>query len=119
MYSWVSRFDSAPEMEAQPHALRELLQSRRVELARQLRLPRDDDAKELLLLSLEPGQEAHLLEHLAGQVLRFVDDEQDLLAGRVLLDHEVLEHREQLDLALAERLETELDEQRLEKLDRR
>ncbi len=86
---------------------------------RQLGLPRDDDAQQLLFLQLEAGQETHLLEHLARQILRFVDDEQNLLAGRVLLDHEVLDHRQQLDLALAERLEPELDEQGLQELDGR
>ena len=107
------------QMEPQTNALSELLQSRRIELVRQLRLARDDDAHQLLLAQLEAGEETHFFEHLARQVLRFVDDQQDLLAGRVLLDHEVFEHREQLDLALAERLETELDEQRLQELDGR
>jgi hypothetical protein len=100
-------------MKAQPDALRELLQPRRVELVRQLRLAGDDDAQQLFLAQLETREETHLFEHLARQVLRLVEDEQNLLAGGVLLHHEVLEHREQLDLALAERLETELDEQRL------
>ncbi len=86
---------------------------------RQLGLAREDDAQQLFLLRLETRQQAHFLEHLARQVLRFVDDEQDLLAGRVLLDHEVLEHRQQLDFAFAERLEAELDEQRLQELDGR
>ena len=107
------------EMKAQPHALHQLREARRVELVRQLRLPGDDDAQQFFLLRLEPGQQAHLLEDLARQVLRLVDDEQDLLAGRVLLDHEVLDHRQQLDLLLAERLEAELDEQGLQKLDGR
>jgi hypothetical protein len=107
------------QVEAQANALRQLLQARRVELVRQLGLARDDDAQQLLLLQLEPGEQPYLFEHLARQVLCFVDDEQDLLAGGVLLDHEVLQHREQLDLAHAERLEAELDEQGLQELDGR
>jgi hypothetical protein len=44
----------------------------------------------------------------------------DFLARGVLLDHnEVLEHRQQLDLLFAERLEAELDEQCLQELDGR
>jgi hypothetical protein len=45
--------------------LRQLLQARRVELARKLGLARDDDAQQLFLLQLEAGEQPHFFEHLA------------------------------------------------------
>ena len=110
-------FRERAQVKAQAHALHELLQVRRVELVGKLRLAGDNDAQQLFLLELEPGQQAYFLEHLARQILRLVDDEEEPLPRRVLLDHVVLQHREQLDFPLAERLEAELDEQGLQELD--
>jgi hypothetical protein len=48
-------------VKAQAHALRELLEPRRVELARELGLAGDDDANQLFFLRFEAGQQPYLL----------------------------------------------------------
>ena len=53
-------------------------------------------------------EQADFLEHAQAEVLRLVDYEQHLAAGRVLLDQELVERREQLRLAHLEGLEAEL-----------
>ena len=87
------------EMEAQADALRELDQLRRVELLVELGLPGEDDPQHFLLGRLDAGEHADLLEHAVREVLRLVDDQQNLAAGRVLLDQELVERRDQLGLA--------------------
>ena len=45
-------------------------------------------------MRLDAREQANLLENLARQVLRLVDDEQHFLAVRILLDQEHIEHVE-------------------------
>ncbi len=85
----------------------------------QLGLARQDDAQHLLLGRLDAREQAHFLQHLVAEVLRFVDDQQHPAAVRVLLDQEVVERVEEFRLAHAERAEAELCEQALQELDRR
>ena len=59
----MSSCDSVPQMEAQPDALRELHQLRRVELLVELGLAGENDAQHLLLGGLDAGEQADLLEH--------------------------------------------------------
>ena len=106
------------QVEAQAHALHELDQLGRVELFVQLRLPGENDAHHLLLGGLDAGQQPDLLENLERQVLRFVDDQQHLAAGGVLLDEETVDGRDQLGLLHLEGREAELHEHRLQEFDR-
>ena len=69
-------------------------------------------------MRLDTGDQPNFFQDLGTQILRFVDDQHDLLVVRVLLDKEGVEHVEQLDLALIERLEAEFGQHRLQKLGR-
>jgi hypothetical protein len=96
-----------------------LHQFRRVQLEVQFRLAGEDDAQHLVLGRLDPGQHPHFLQHLRRQVLRLVDDHQHLAVVGVLLDQELVQRGEDLRLLHLERLEAELDQQRLQELERR
>ena len=106
------------EVEAQADALHQLDQLRRVELLVELGLPGQDDPEHLLLRRLDAGEHPDLLEHAVREVLRLVHDQEDLASGRVLLDEELVQRRDQLGLAHLERREAELDQHGLEELDR-
>ena len=53
----------------------------------QLGLADEDDLEQLRRRRLEIRQEAHLLEHLDGEVLRLVDDQHRPAAARVSVEH--------------------------------
>ena len=106
------------QVETQPDALHELYELGGIELFVELGLSREDDAKHLFLRRLDAGQKADLLEDAVREVLRLVDDQHHLAAGRVLLDQELVQRRDQLGLAHLERREAELDEHGLQEFDR-
>jgi hypothetical protein len=112
-------FRQRSQVEAQADALRQLDQTRRVQLLVELGLTRQDDPQHLLLGGLDAGQQADLLQHLVRQVLRLVDDQQHSAAVRVLLHQEFVERRQQFRLLHAERLEAELHQHALQEFDRR
>ena len=58
----------------------------------------------LVALGLEIREQADLLERLGQQALRFVDDQQHALAGRVLLEQEVVQRVDQLARPIGPRL---------------
>ncbi len=107
------------QVKAQADALHQLLQPRRLDRFAQLRLAAQDDAQHLFLVRLDAGHQADLLQHLVAEILRLVDDQHDLLVIGILLDQVHIEHVEQLDLALVERLEAEFGQHRLQELRRR
>ena len=72
-----------PEVEAGRHPLRELTQFRSGERGAQLGLAHQDDLQQFAAARLEVGEQPHLLEHRRAEVLRFVDDQDGPLAGRV------------------------------------
>ena len=73
------------------HALGELSQLRLLEDRRQLRLTDQDHLEQLLPGGLEVRQEPDLLEHLGGEILRLVDDEDRAAAGGVRLQEVTME----------------------------
>ena len=107
------------DMKTQSNALHELLELGRVERVAKFRLAREYDPQHLLLVRLDTGQQADLLEHLLRQVLCLIHDQHDFLAVAVLLDKEHVQHVEQLDLVLLERFESELGQGGLQELGRR
>ncbi len=106
------------QVETQADALRELHQFRRIEFFVELGLAGENDAQHLLLGGLDAGQQADFFEHLEREILRFVDDQQHLAAGRVLLDEEAVERGDQLGLLHLEGREAELHQHRLQEFDR-
>ena len=106
------------QVETQPDALHELYELGGIKLFVELGLSREDDAKHLFLRSLDAGRQADFLEDAVREVLRLVDDQHDLAAGRILLDQELVQRRDQLGLAHLERREAELDEHGLQEFDR-
>jgi hypothetical protein len=104
------------EVVARGHALGELAEVAPREQLAQLRLPEQDDLDQLLGVGLQVRDEADLLEHLRGEGLGLVDQEDDVPARRprlqqerVELVHEVLERR-------ARRLYVEVLEDRAQEL---
>src|SRR5262249_164903 len=63
------------EVIAGGYALGDLPQVWAIEHLAQLGLPDEDDLQQLLARGLEIREEANLLEHLAAEILRLVDDE--------------------------------------------
>ncbi len=107
------------DMKLETDALLELLELVAPEVVRELRLAGENDPEQLFLLRFDSGEHPNFLEHRAGEILGFIDDEQQGFAFGVELDHVLLEHVQQLDLLLAERLEAEFDEDGLQQLGRR
>jgi hypothetical protein len=86
-------------------ALRELPQLGAVQHLAQLGLADQDDLQQLLGLGLEVGQQAHLLEHVGREVLRFVDHQHHASALGVCLQQAETEQVDQvLEAALGARL---------------
>ena len=56
------------------HPLVDLAELRLAEQPDQLGLPDEDDLEELLPARLQVGEEAHLLQHVGGEVLGLVED---------------------------------------------
>ncbi len=73
------------QMEARNHALRQLFELGPCKHVAQLRLADQHDLQELAFMRLEVGQQAQLLQHIRGEVLRLVDDQYIALALRVSL----------------------------------
>ena len=68
----------------------------------QLGLAHQDDLEQLLLVGLEVGEEAHLLEDLEGQVLGLVDDEDDVASARDPFQKHAVHLRDEVHLAARE-----------------
>src|SRR5262249_1848445 len=83
----------------------------------QLRLADQDHMKDLLLPGLQSREHANFLEHLQAQVVRIVDNQHDLLVLEELVDEKGIQHIQELNLFRIERIQAELDEHRLQKLD--
>ena len=64
-------------------ALSQLAQLGAVQELAQLRLADEDDLQQFLRRGFQIGEQADLLEHLGGQVLRLIDDDDDAPAVRV------------------------------------
>jgi len=103
-------------VEAQADALRKLHELRRVQFLVEFGLARQDDAQHLVLGGLDAREHAHLFEDARREVLRLIDDQQDLAVRGVLLDQELVQGGEQFGLAHLEGLEAELHEHRLQEL---
>ncbi len=108
------------EVIASRDALRDLAHLGAIEHLAQLGLPDQDDLQQLLLRRLEVRQEAHLLEQLGGQRLRFIDDEHHPAAFGMRV-HEL--HVQRVDLRLDRPLDgrraAQLLDDRFEELERR
>src|SRR5207248_2319727 len=87
------------QVKAQPHALHELCELGRVELVVELGLPGENDPQHLVLGGLDTREQADLLQHAHGEVLRLVDDQQHLAPGGVLLDDAIIDRADELGLA--------------------
>ncbi len=96
-------------MVAHRDALAQLAKAAFVELVAQLGLADERDLQQLALVGLEVRQQPHLLEQLAAQVLRLVDQEHDVVAGLDLLEEEVVQTSRQATRSSAG-LEAELDQ---------
>ena len=83
-------------------ALGELAQLGASEQLAQLRLADHDDLQQFLRVGFEVGEQAHLLEHLGGQVLRLIHHQHHALAARVCAQQVVAEDVHQV-LQAAER----------------
>ena len=105
-------------MKAQPDSLLQLDQVRGVQLVVEFRLAGQNDTQHLFLGRLDAREQSNFLEHLIGQVLRLVDDQQHLAAVGVLLDQKVVQRREQFGFAHAEGTEAKLRQQSLQEFDR-
>jgi hypothetical protein len=80
------------EVVAAGDALRELPQVLARQQFAQLRLADQDDLQQLLGFGLQVGEQADVLEHLRGEVLRFIDDQHDAPALRVRPQQIAIEH---------------------------
>src|SRR5438105_2399904 len=102
---------------AQLHALNQLLHVRMVEDLVELRLPDKDHVQDLFLARFQPCEHAYFLEHFGAEIVRVIDDQHDLPALHELLQQEGIEHVEQFNFLRIERIESEIHEHRLQKLD--
>src|ERR1039458_4356542 len=66
----------------------------------ELRLADEDDLEEFLFVGLEIGEKADLLEHLKGEVLRLIDDEHDVPAGRDAGEENFIDLRDEIVVAV-------------------
>ncbi len=88
------------EVVASRDALRQLAQVRTLEHRAQFRLADQDDLQQLLRRGLEVGEQAHLLEHVGREVLRFVHHQHDAPAAAVRVEQEMREQvHQRLDAA--------------------
>src|SRR5258706_10263973 len=71
----------------------------------------------LFLARFQPCEHAYFLEHFRAEIVRVIDDQHDLFALHELLQQESVEHVEQLHFLRFERIEPEIHEHRLQKLD--
>src|SRR5450759_3824264 len=108
-----------PQVKTQADALRKLNKLTRIQLVIQLRLARQDDPKDFFLRRLDARQHAQLFEHAVAQILRLIDDQQDFPAIDVLFHQELVQRRQDLRFLHVEGGETELHQDRLQKLRRR
>ena len=80
------------DMKAQANALHKLLELACFQRVLEFRLSGQNDPKNLFLVGFDTRQQAYFLEDLLRQVLCLVHNEHDLLAVRILLDKEHVEH---------------------------
>ena len=78
-------------MEAGSDALSQLSHLLSCKDIQQFRLAEDDNLQQLSLVGFEVGEQAKLLEYLAVEVLRFVDDQYGLLIIAVAFDEELID----------------------------
>ncbi len=107
------------EVVADRDPLAELAQPLLVELLAQLRLSDENDLEELALIGLEVREQADLLEQLGFEILGLVDEQDDVVAGRRLVEQVLvqdLEVRGPVELA---RLQTQLGQHHPHHLRRR
>ena len=82
------------DLAAQPDPLLELLELGEVELGLELRLTHEQDLQELVRRGLEVREQPDLFQRRGVEVLRFVEDEDGVLAGPFALDEEVVQRDE-------------------------
>ena len=100
-------------------ALSELPELPAIELLAQLGLADEDDLQKFALVGLQIRKQPHLLEELGVEILRLVDQEDDVVAGPGLLQQKPIENLEVRRLVELLRLEAQLGEDRAHQLGRR
>ena len=83
-------------MKAGNDALRELLQIGPCQHGAQFRLADQDDLQQLALIRFQIGQQTQLLQHVGGEVLRFVDDEHVVLPDRMGAQQELVQRVDEI-----------------------
>jgi hypothetical protein len=78
-------------MEMDPHPLGQLAQGRLAEAVPEVGLAHQDDLQERLLVGLDIGEEPQFLERRSPQIMRLIDDEDDMFPPAVSLDEELIE----------------------------
>ena len=82
----------------------------------ELGLADEDDLEEFLLVGLEIGEKPDLLKHLKGEVLRLIDDEHDVAAGRDAREEDFIDLRDEIVMAIRMLRFTQIREDGLEHL---
>ena len=92
--------------------LAELPQLPAVELLAQLGLADENDLQELALVGLEVREQTHLLEELGVEVLRLVDEQDDVVTRRGLVEEKAVQNLQVRRPVELPRLEAQLREDR-------
>ena len=111
------RLTQCRQVVAHRDALLELHEARMFELLAQLRLAEQENLDELLGLGLEIRDQAHLLQGRERQVLRLVDDEDDVLVLSEHVDQELVDRVEDRDAMHLRHIQPELPRDAVEQLD--
>ena len=111
-------FREGTQRVAQHDALAQLAQLGLRQLLGQLGLPDQHDLEQLRAGRLEVREQPDLLEHLGGEVLRLVHDQQRRQVSPEALDQEAVQREQVLGLGAADLLDAELVEQHAEEVER-
>ena len=116
IYSTASRSANGSQVAAQHYALLQLPEVGRIQLAVQLRLPRQNDLQQLAVTILKIPQQPDLFEHFPFEVMRLVHDQHHGLAVLGLLHQQLVQREQHLGLRSARTGQVEIVGDHLEEL---